>query len=449
MLASSGASSTDESAQEIRARFNAFVEYSAYGYCELDPDGTVLRVNRRVSEILGFSTEELVGRHFSEFLDESERMRAEESFQDALTRPVQGPRDYTARRKDGTPRILSVTSVPLVADASPRRLLTLLLDVTDRRQVTEALRDSEDRLQTIANAVLDAVVMMDPEGNVAYWNRAAEQMFGYRRDEIMGHSIHGLLAPSRYWETAEPGLREFFRSGTGTVVGRIVELDAIRRDGTEFPVQLSVAPLRHEDQWWAAAIVRDASQWKQAEEAVLEEGRRFCDLLTAVSGYTYSVKMQRGAPVETDHSWGCLTVTGYVPDDYLANPYLWIDMVHPDDRDLVRQYVARIFACEEVPPIEHRIVRRDGATRWVRDTIVPHYENGALVRYDGLVEDVTDRRQAEAASRDRGQPPSSPGNPSPAPARKAAFAGRLRYRRGVLSRHVRRRRLLRLPAHGG
>jgi PAS domain S-box-containing protein len=110
--------------------------------------------------------------------------------------------------------------------------------------------------------------------------------------------------------------------------------------------------------------------------------------------------MRNGEPVATQHSSGCLSVTGYTPDDYLANPYLWIDMVHPEDRDAVRQIVAKILACEEVSPIEHRIVRRDGATRWVRDSIVQHYDGAALLRYDGLVEDITDRRQAEATLRE-------------------------------------------------
>jgi len=400
MATTTEASATPETAQEVRAKFNAFVEHSAYGYCELDPSGTLLWVNPRLSEILGFAAEELVGRHFSELLDEGERAFAEASFGDALTRPVDGPREYTICGRDGRLRVLSVTSVPLVAEGCPRKLLMLLLDVTERRQAAEALRESEERLHTITDAALDAIVMMDAEGKVAYWSAAAERMFGYHRREILGRSIHQVLAPSRYREAAGLGLDEFLRSGTGPVVGKIVELDGLRRDGTEFPVQLSVAPVRRDSHWWAVAIIRDATERKQTEEVVLEEGRRFCDLLTAVSGYTYTVKMRRGFPVETDHSWGCFTVTGYVPEDYVANPYLWIDMVHPEDRDPLRRYVERILACEEVSPIEHRIIRRDGAVRWVRDTIVPHHENGSLVRYDGLVEDITDRREAEAALRE-------------------------------------------------
>lgn len=253
---------------EIAAKFDAFVRYSAYGYCELDSSGLVLAVNQRVCEILEFSAEELVGRHFAEFLDPPHREQAELDFQKALSDPVKGPREYWVCTKGGGRRLVTVTSVPMGAPDRPRILLMLLLDLTDRIQT---------------------------------------------------------------------------------------------------------------------------------EDAALESVQRYCKLLTSISSYTYTVKMEGGVPVETDHSPACLAVTGYSPEDYMANRYLWIDMVHPDDRDAVREYVNRVLAGEDVPPIEHRIFRRDGVVRWLRDTIVPHRQNGRLTSYDGLVEDVTDRKEAEAA----------------------------------------------------
>jgi PAS domain S-box-containing protein len=89
-------------------------------------------------------------------------------------------------------------------------------------------------------------------------------------------------------------------------------------------------------------------------------------------------------------------VTGYAPDEYRADPYLWIKMVHPDDRELVRQHVAALLAGGDPPPLEHRIVRKDGRLCWIRGTIVKHHnEQRELVSYDGLIEDITARRQAE------------------------------------------------------
>ena len=87
---------------------------------------------------------------------------------------------------------------------------------------------------------------------------------------------------------------------------------------------------------------------------------------------------------------------GLLPEDYAAEPLLWIGMVHPEDREMVRLQVARVLANEQVAPLEHRILHNDGRIRWVRDTIVLHRDPaGRLVRYDGLVEDITDRKLLE------------------------------------------------------
>ena len=113
--------------------------------------------------------------------------------------------------------------------------------------------------------------------------------------------------------------------------------------------------------------------------------------------YRYTVWLKDGVPHTTEHSLGCVKATGYTPEEYQADPYLWISMVHAEDRQRVAQYAADVHAGRDVSPLEHRIVDRDGAVHWVRNTIVPHRDNGRLVRYDGLVEDITERKLAQQA----------------------------------------------------
>lgn len=123
---------------------------------------------------------------------------------------------------------------------------------------------------------------------------------------------------------------------------------------------------------------------------------RYQRLFSAVKAYMYSVGFSHGEAVSTSHNVGCIPVTGYTPEDYAANPYLWIQMVHPEDRELVLRNAAKIGAGEQPPPLEHRILHRDGGIRWVRDTIVERRDElGHIVGYDGLVEDITARKLAE------------------------------------------------------
>lgn len=170
------------------------------------------------------------------------------------------------------------------------------------------------------------------------------------------------------------------------------------------PYWLSVAPVRGEGGQivGCAGFGHPITEQRRLEEALADLEDRYDELLTATTSYRYTVKLDNGVPLQTEHGAGCVAVTGYKPEEYTADSDLWISMVAPRDVAMVRRHIDRLLAGEELPPLEHRIIRKDGQVRWVRDTIVRHCDNqGRLVRYDGLVEDITWRKHAEAELRDR------------------------------------------------
>jgi PAS domain S-box-containing protein len=134
----------------------------------------------------------------------------------------------------------------------------------------------------------------------------------------------------------------------------------------------------------------------RAEEAVRKSEERYRELLASITDYIYSVRLQSGIVVATSHGPGCLSVTGYMPQEYTNDPNLWHRMVHPDDRAAVVENAAAMAIGKVPPTIEHRIFHRDGSIRWVRNQRVPHYSSGGnLAGYDGLVSDITSRKEAE------------------------------------------------------
>lgn len=138
------------------------------------------------------------------------------------------------------------------------------------------------------------------------------------------------------------------------------------------------------------------TQHKQTEQALIESEERYKRLINAVTAYTYSVEVRDGHAISTRHSMGCLPITGYNPEDYDYDPYLWHRMIYPDDKMMVENSIKGILAGSEVMPIEHRIIRRDGTVVWIRNTMVPyHNEKGLMTRYDGLIENITERKLAE------------------------------------------------------
>jgi PAS domain S-box-containing protein len=132
--------------------------------------------------------------------------------------------------------------------------------------------------------------------------------------------------------------------------------------------------------------------------ALRESEGRYRRITEGLTDYLYTVRIENGRAVETTQSQACVTVTGYTPGDFSANSNLWIQMVAPEDRELVMEHVRQILAGEDVPPIEHRIIRKDGDIRWVSDTAILFKDaSGRLQSYDGVVKDVTERKKKEAA----------------------------------------------------
>lgn len=155
----------------------------------------------------------------------------------------------------------------------------LLLLLHGKQRAERLAIDRAAQLQTITNAALDAVVMMDPEGRVAHWNPAAERLFGYARDEVMGRDVHELVMPERYRAKAREAIRRFGETGRGSVVGKVVEIEAKRRDGSEFPIEISVAAVWLRRRWWAVGVIRDISARRQAEQALRREQQLLRELL--------------------------------------------------------------------------------------------------------------------------------------------------------------------------
>ncbi|MBI5560058.1 MAG: PAS domain S-box protein [Deltaproteobacteria bacterium] len=159
-----------------------------------------------------------------------------------------------------------------------KRTLALNEEMKKVKLAEENLRENEERLRTVMESANDAIISLGAPDDIYLWNKKAEEMFGYRAEEAIGKPFHELIVPERYREKARAGLKAFFQSGTGPIVGRHVELSALRRDSTEFPVEISLSAMRIKGQWHATGIIRDITERREAEEALkkqVEELERF------------------------------------------------------------------------------------------------------------------------------------------------------------------------------
>jgi len=130
------------------------------------------------------------------------------------------------------------------------------------------LREREEVLRSITGAAQDAIIMIDGSGSITYWNRAAQLILGYVEEEAMGRKLHELIVPSRFDKQYEDPFTHFTLTGTGAYIGKSTELTALRRDGVEIPVDVSLSAVNLHGQWNAIGILSDISERKSAEAAL-------------------------------------------------------------------------------------------------------------------------------------------------------------------------------------
>jgi diguanylate cyclase (GGDEF)-like protein/PAS domain S-box-containing protein len=133
---------------------------------------------------------------------------------------------------------------------------------------SEALTESEEKFRLISTAAQDAIAIIDAEEQVIYWNPAAEKIFGYAGNEVIGKNLHNLLAPERYRNEAHGGFQRFLRYGVGDFIGKTFEISALHKSGEEFPIELAISAFRFHDSWHALGIIRDITERKQMEDQV-------------------------------------------------------------------------------------------------------------------------------------------------------------------------------------
>jgi PAS domain S-box-containing protein len=134
--------------------------------------------------------------------------------------------------------------------------------------------------------------MMDPQGGISDWNPAAEKILGYRAEEALGRNLHGLLVPEPYLAAHQAAFPKFLHSGHGNAIGKTVELSALRKDGREIPVTLSLSAIFQDGAWHAVGILRDRTERKMMEERMLQTEK-----MTIIAGLAAGVAHEINTPL--------------------------------------------------------------------------------------------------------------------------------------------------------
>ena len=264
------------------------------------------------------------------------------------------------------------------------------------RRTQEALRQSEERFRLLVAHALDAVITIDIQGRITSWNPQAERLFGWAQAEVLGRLLSETIIPPTYREAHERGLARFRATGEGPVLGRRIELTALHRNGTEFPVELAITPMRSGKTVLFSAFLRDITEAKRAEEARRQSEASFRLLFTSnpLPMWVYDVATMAFLEVNA----ASVAHYGYSREEFLA---MRITDIRPPEEVPRLEAILTGFGAEADPAVRrhagtwtHRL--KDGRIREV--DIVSHAIDFAGRRAALVVAiDVTELRQTQAS----------------------------------------------------
>jgi PAS domain S-box-containing protein len=230
-------------------------------------DAKIVYTNPRFDEMFGYDQGELIGKNVSILNAPSDLSPKETAKEIIKSLRVTGVwrGEVQNIRKDGTPFWCQASVSKLDSDQFGTVWVAVHEDITARKKAEEALQDSEEIFRTISTSAQDGIIMINNEGKISYWNKAAKKLFGYTEQEVFGKNAHFLLGPKKYNEAYKKGFSKFKKTGKGPVIGKALEISAIRKDGMEFPIELSVSAVKVQDKWNSIGIIRDITARKEAE----------------------------------------------------------------------------------------------------------------------------------------------------------------------------------------
>jgi PAS domain S-box-containing protein len=272
-------------------------------------------------------------------------------------------------------------------------------ELAERRLVEERLGQEENELKrsevrkaAIVDSALDCIVTIDHDGCITEFNPAAEQTFGYRRDEVLGKYLADIIIPPSLREKHRQGFARYLATGEARVLGKRMEMMAVRADGSEFPVELAITRIPLEGPPSFTGYLRDITERKRARQELLRSEAFLAEAqhLSRIGSFSWRVPTDEVIWSEQLYRIFQIDRDAQVTFELIGT------RIHPEDLSLFQEHVERSRRDGSNMQLEFRLQMPDGAVKYVHVVAHTRGDHGEL-EYIGAVQDVTERRSSEEA----------------------------------------------------
>jgi PAS domain S-box-containing protein len=349
-------------------------------------------VNQSFLEATGLKEEQVVGKFVEEIIPQPSLGLVLDHYQAAITskQTVQWEEvsDYPTGTKTG---VVSVTPV-FDSHGNCNTLVGSVHDITGRKKAEAELRANEEKRRLIMTAALDAIICIDTKGIITFWNPQAEKIFGWKEHEVMGKLLSSIIIPAPYAAMHDRGMEHYLKTGKGPALNVLLELTAVNSSGNQFPVELTVLPIKQGGEEFFCAFIRDITERKQAERAIRESEERYRKAQAIGRMGHWELDLRNQSLTWSDEIYRIFEVE----KDAYENLYDgFVSLMHPDDMEAFTQKQAAALSGKDTLDLIHRIITPKGKVKYMHELgRLLYNEAGEAVFFAGTVQDVTDMVKA-------------------------------------------------------
>lgn len=378
----------EESVAESEKRFRGLLEAAPDAIVIVNRDGEIVLVNSQTERTFGYSRTELLGQKMEMLVPDRYRGNHPQHrsgfFAAPRSRSMGVGLELHGLRRDGTEFPVEISLSPLETEDGIL-VSSAIRDVTERKK-------AEEKFRALLQAAPDAMVIVDREGEIVLVNSQTEKMFGYTRAELLNQKVEMLL-PGRF-RKEHPGHRgSFFKDPKIRSMGAGLELFAVRKDGSEFPVEISLSPIETEDGVLVSSAIRDITERKQMEEALRETDEKLRLLVSGVRDYAILMLDPEGRI--TTWSEGAERIKGYRAEEIIGQHF---SKFYTPEATAEGKPALELKRAAEQGRFEEEgwRVRKDGSCFWASVVVTPlRDKSGRLRGFAKVTRDITERKRIE------------------------------------------------------
>jgi PAS domain S-box-containing protein len=380
--------------RESEGRFKV-LHNASFGGIGIHIGGVIKDCNQSLCDLSGYQMDELIGMQGLELIAPDSREYVKKQIQNNIETSYEA----VGLRKDGTLYPLLISGKSIIYRGEEARV-TEFRDVSELKKSEQIIKESESKLKSITNSAQDAIIMIDNEGLITFWNPAATVIFGYSIDEVMGENLHKIIAPNKYHTEHGKAFSMFQKSGKGNAIGKNLEFEGHTKNGDTIIVSLSLSGIEIDGKWNAVGIIRDVTEQKRAQNEIQHKSGLITSLLDSIPDLVF-YKDLNGAYLGCNPPF--IEFMGISPEEIIGKTDAQI--IGENRAQLYIDYDREIL--KDLKPIQYEewIRRADGSLVLYETLKTPYWgPNKELIGILGISRDITDRKLAQeklASERER------------------------------------------------